>query len=1248
MVSNARLALLTIFLFLYIIGFGQSGNLLFKNLSLDDGLQGSTIYTIMQSSDEFMWFGTDFGLDRYDGYEFVNYHHDINDSNSLANNFVVSIYEDSYGYFWVGTGYQGLDLFDPKTETFQHFTSDIDDPNSISSNNIRAIFEDSNKNLWIGTVGGGLNHYNRTSKSFLSFKVDSTLSNCIGSNFITSIDEDRNGNLWLGTNEGILIRFNPSDNTFENIRCFDKPKVNLFTTVFGKVYVDSKSCVWFCTENGLYSYNQNSKEITIYEGGNSDYHLNASSVTSILEVEENQYLISIEHGGLNTLNTTTGKIEKHTHNKFDNTTISNNQLYEIYRSRDGIIWIGGFRSGVNYYDKKSRKFDQFKYLLSGNERINCCGSVLDIVEDKNGNIWLAQDGQGIYVYNLEKGIIKRFDESSADGLGTSITTCLFVDSDDDIWIGTYLDGMYKFDFQTKTFEHFTYNSSSSEGIHSINIWNIIEEDANTLWVSSIGDGLGLMRKDGTLLKHFVHNPNDTNTISNNYIFVTLKDTSGNLWIGTQKGLNKYNPETEQISHYGQSKGQNGSWITDIIEDSKGKLWVGSDAGLSLYLPDEDRFIALDQSDGLHENQILNIREDDNYNLWLSTNKSISRFDIETRTFRNYAESDGILGGSYNYTSAFIDSRGLFYVGGSNGFNVFHPDSIKDNTVLPRVFMTGLKIFNEEVGPRQENNVLDKNISYTQEIKLSYRQNIFSLRFAALNFTNSNNNKYKYMLEGFDKKWVNADNRREVTYTNLHPGSYTFKVKASNNDGYWNEEPTYLQIEVVPPFWKTKAFIVLEIVILIFLIFGAYYLRVKKLRKDKAQLTLKVEERTQKIESQKKELEQHRESLEKKVKKRTQQLTVAKEKAEESGRLKSAFLANMSHEIRTPMNAIVGFSTLLLDTELSEANRVEFIELINSNSDVLLRLIEDILDFSLIEADQLILRQEDFSLNEMVTNVFTTIEVGHVNTQVDLELSNSLKNADLWIRSDQFRLSQILFNLLNNACKFTAKGKVELCIDQTDKGLSITVSDTGIGISKEDIDTIFNRFSRNNSQNNDYRGVGLGLAISQKLAELLGGQLAVKSTLGKGTSFKLILPETLITRPQEKGIKNQEVLPLPNWSGKKVLIAEDEEVNYKFLCQILNKTKIEIVWAKDGREAADIVAKDGDIDVILMDIRMPEMDGFKAIKEIRIIDKNIPVIAQTAYASAEDELKVFKSGFNAYLAKPIKNIDLLASMANYLK
>jgi signal transduction histidine kinase/CheY-like chemotaxis protein len=633
--------------------------------------------------------------------------------------------------------------------------------------------------------------------------------------------------------------------------------------------------------------------------------------------------------------------------------------------------------------------------------------------------------------------------------------------------------------------------------------------------------------------------------------------------------------------------------------------------------------------------------------------------------------DGLPGNHFHSQSSLKTNDGEIFFGGVNGFISFYPERIPNNKTLPQVYITGFYLNNKEINFRNADSPIDKPVKYVDEIHLKHNERILAFDFQAINFTFSHKSKYRYILEGYETEWhqTTAQNAT-ANYTNLDPGKYTFKVKAANSDGLWNPDSTQIRIFITPPFYKTRPFIILIIFMGILVVLFIIRLRNRKLLKETGRLHRKVKERTSLIEKQstklaeqnkiledqkeelllqQNELVKHKKHLGRLVEERTHDLKLAKEKAEKSDKLNSYFLANMSHEIRTPMNAIVGFATLLGHETNNEEQKADFIKLIQSNADSLRYLIEDILDFSMIEADQMKIHTKKFELNNLIDNAFYSFTLQNDNSSIELRIVNNLSHQNIILLSDEFRIRQIIFNLLNNATKFTSEGVVELSVQADSEQLVISVSDTGPGIPDTEQENIFNQFVKlENDQFMAKRGIGLGLTISKRLANLLGVSLTLQSQVGKGSVFSLCFPINVIIDNSDF----QHISPKPSdhsdWFGKDVLIIEDENSNYRYLKEVLQPTKINIVWARDGFEALEYFKKGQRFDIVLLDIKLPGMDGFETFEKIKHLTPDQTIIAQTAYARIEDEIKIREYGFDDYLSKPINPNHLTTIISKYLK
>ncbi len=1283
--------------------YSQNPDLFFQHLTVNNGMINNTVLSTFQDKMGFMWFATYGGLNKYDGTRFTGYQYKADDSLSIASNQISALLEDSYGNFWVGNVHEGLNLFDREKEIFLLYACNTDDKGSLSNNNVRAIFEDSRKNLWIGTAGGGLNLYDRATDSFVHFLNDSLTQQDIGSNYITSIAEDQNGYLWLGSSEGIITKFDVETKKAESVILFSDSDIisNLINPRYNQIYIDSDNNIWFSSENGLYFYDQQKDLVQHFQKGNTYKDLNANLISDIIEYEKDLFLISTDHGGINIYDKNKGTFIYHMHSEIIASTISTNQLTNFYKSPDGIIWVGSFQGGVNILNVKAKKFLEYEDLVDDSEFINSHHSIFSLCEDKDRNIWIGFDGYGIDILNPGKRTVTHLRSNNPNSISSDIITDLYKDSNDNIWIGTYLKGLSKFDWKTKQYNHYQHDPENRQSIAGNNIYTILEDSDGIFWIGIVNKGVDRLDTKTNTFTHFQHDPEDPASLACNYVFKLYKDNAGQIWVGTWNGLCLLNKNTGGFKRFTENNGSGlfGRCVYDIYQDASGKLWIGTDQGLNLYRPENQSFESIPINNEEVSIGVVGIGEDKNNNLWISTNQGLYRFNIIERQFRKYDIADGLQGDEYNISSVLRSSDGKLYFGGVHGFNVFHPDSIKDNPRIPPVYITKLLVFNTPVNPRQDTTILSKHINFEKQITLSYKQSNIELEFAALNYSNPQRNQYAYWLEGFDTDWNYIENNHAVKYTNLDPGDYVFRVKGSNNDGVWNEEGVSLYITILPPWWKTLGFKSIFYITITGLIVFLYYLGTAFHRRQQKKLQMLIHKRTHQLEkaagilekhqeeinqqneelkAQKKELEhkniilieqkqyildqnkeidKHRHQLESLVKERTRELLKAKEKAEESDKLKSSFLANMSHEIRTPLNAILGFSSLLTENRVkNDKRREQYNAIIRNSCKTLLDLINDILEISKIESGQLELHPKEVLLEEVINNMIGLFDMlikrKETNQNKRIELKINIEETILKTRiiTDKLRLEQVLTNLISNAIKFTNQGYIEIGCSKTQdiNMLQFYVKDTGVGMKDEDQHIVFDRFRKiEKDVSNIQRGAGLGLTISKQLVNILGGSIYLNSKIGEGSVFYFTIPLMQPDSTYKADVIIKRRNQIPNLSGFQILVAEDDESNFIYIQQLLHNTHAKIIHAINGKEVLKIMSNHHQIQLILMDIRMPVIDGIQTLHELKKLNVRIPVIAQTAYSMEDEVIKLRKEGFDDYISKPIQREQLYCILKKYL-
>jgi signal transduction histidine kinase/CheY-like chemotaxis protein/ligand-binding sensor domain-containing protein len=1231
--------------------FSQKHNLKFEHLGANNGLSHSNVLCIFKDSRGFMWFGTEDGLNKYDGYKFKVYRHENNNKSSLSNSTIDDIIEDSKGMLWIGTGGGGLNSFDRKTEKFVSYTNDKDNPSSIACDIVNSILEDSQGNLWIGTEGQGLNRFDRVSKKFIRYAYGKDTPNSLSDGFVRNIFEDSDHNLWVGTNESLHL-FDNKDETFTRFSLphSGKGKLSNENTVWN-IFEDRNHNLWIGTYgNGVIFIDQTRKKIRRFTNDPTNPNsLCDDFVMSIAEDDYGNLWFASENGGLSVFNPVSGSFKNFGHSDYDNTSLASSSLNCIYKDPKGDVWVGTYNGGVNVVFKDANKFTHYRHNPIENSLSS--NKVLCFYEDSKENLWIGTDGGGVNLFDRESGAFIHYKnkKNNKNTISGNHVLGICEDNKQNLWIGTWAEGLTKFDRTQNIFKHYKNNPSDPRSLSSNNIMFILQDSDYNLWIGTHRDGLNLYDPTTDSFIHYRHNINNTNHISNDNIFYMLEDSKGILWIATDGGgLNRLDRETKQFITYQHDETKNSiinNNINCIYEDRYGDLWIGTDAGLNHWNRKTNFFTAYLGKDGLPNDMIHGILEDAKDNLWISTNKGISKFNTQTKKFRNYTIAHGLQSGEFT-DKAFLKSRsGAMYFGGNNGFNEFFPDSIKEVRYDPPIVFTDFHLFNVPVPIANSSfpdSPLKESITETKEIVLPYEQRTISLEFASLHYTSPEHKQYAYILDGFDKDWNMVGSVRAATYTNLDPGEYIFSVKGLDNEGYWSTNKASLKLIITPPFWMTWWFRILAGSLLVFIcIVYAYRARMKYL--DRLKVTLeRQEQRTHEVIREKENIQIKSDYLEninqqliaqrEQILLQQQEAEKARAEAEQATKAKSVFLATMSHELRTPMNGVIGMASLLSETVLTDEQR-EYTETINNCGESLLAVINDILDFSKIESGKMEMEEKDFDLRVCIEEVLDVF--ANKAAKIGLDLIYEIdQNVPTQIVSDIHRLRQVLLNLLGNAIKFTTKGEVFVGVhlvkaDGDQLELSFLVRDTGIGIPENKVSSLFRAFSQvDSSTTRKYGGTGLGLVISEKLVELMGGKIAVESCIGRGTTFTF----TIKTRISHAAELTQS-LNLSSLEGRKVLIVDDNVTNCNILRKQLEHWKVIPAHATSGQEALTILSKDPTFDLVLTDMQMPEMDGIQLAQAIRQMNNALPVILISS--RGDEDYKKHSELFSSVLNKPVK-------------
>lgn len=1201
-------------------------NLKFKHYNDNDGLSHNSVRHIVQDEKGFLWLGTFSGLNRFDGYQFKSYLSNSTKENKLYNDDITVLKLDKENNnLWIGTR-RGLTRLELDTQTFTTYLPEKNNPDSIPDEEIRSVYIDKYKRVWVGTKSAGL---------FMLFPDENRFTKIPLDNFdyIKEIFEDKKGNIWVGSYGAVSVAKIKLSSTGEiseiSNYTLSIPNSEAVNPYINFIYEDHTADIFIGTREGLYKLDKASDAfVNLYIDDDDLRDSLGPYFLSVARAPDGRYWVGTL-GGLLVCNQlediSRGEFQWHYSVLSDSSSLVDNLISALYFDNSGVLWIGT-EDGLDKYDPFENQFkinkDISKYIDNQAPRIRGFAQTHDdkiIVATRHNGLFISNNGAFIPLYSNNNDIASIY---SLDGK-------------------TFYCGLW--DGKILVYDYLKNTSKVSDiGFKETPVFSFTHYDDENLIVCSFGEGAMVVnsktliqsRSWGHLLPGYATNK------------VTV-DENKNIWLATEDGIAKYDFSSKNITFFTQDFNSNIGLphdnVSDVVIDHDGRVWVSTRLGLGIYNPTENKFEKVLEPKEIEGKWITDMVVDSHGNLWLNiNNNSIAKLDTKANKVNVYHVNSGnrldvfSSSGFYNYESSRI------YLGGKNGIIYFSPYEIKENKWSAKPIITEFKVQNKELLPGVKINgqiPLNEDLNYSRNVELSYRNRNFSIQFSNPSFTNERLNKFQYILEGFDKDWIEtSSNSRTVQYTNLNSGTYNFKVKSKNSYGNWSEVSSY-KIRIQPTFWLTYKGLAL-----IFFLSGLAIYFVRK--QIKARVKLKQELLTEKVQ---------------------------RERDEKLNNEKLRFFTNISHELRTPLTLILGPVKQLLDQDKSNTYPRSRVDLIYQNANRLLRLVNQILDFRRAETGELKLKVSKVDILESTKNIsYSFIELSQ-SKNINFNLNFEEELIECWIDTDKY--NKILYNLLSNAMKFTNNyGNVDLFIglkEGKQKTLTIEVSDDGIGIPLESQDKIYTRFYQAKNSKENTTGTGIGLSLVKALVDIHKGIIKVESAPGKGSVFTVELPvykeaynkdEIFDFVPNDEssnaflpinkivsnGSSNTKKVKTNTDIKHKILIIEDNIELRKYAVEYLSNF-YKVYEAENGKEGLEVCRKVRPV-LCVVDVMMPIMDGFKFVEELKTDDNisHTAVILLTALAENENRINGYKIGVDGYLVKPFDPSLLKTRIDNIIK
>ncbi len=1258
----------------------------FMHITIKEGLSQSSVQAICQDFRGYMWFGTGDGLNKYDGFNITKFYHDPTTSHSVCSNNIKLIYENPYdSTLYIGTSDAGISIYNRNNDSFKSINNTLPAKDIQNINNITGMVATDKYNLWILSHGNGIFNYNIKDSSLFSpsFNREQIFqeSQCI----IT----DSEGNLWIGTNDGLYSWNYDNSISPHKIELIKGTK----NTTITKIKFDIKGNLYIGTRNsGLLKYNPYSKHTEIIYKQKNNLTLFSKLISDILITRNNTLWIATKSGLFKKEN---NKIESYRNNPLIHETINNNDILSLFEDNSGIIWIGTFLGGVNIYDYKTSLFPKYKdfspQLENDSDFYHNYNSIYAIFIDNKKSVWLnTSEGllelkQSYFATKQVAGnVIRHYNKLTIGNIYYNNNYGLYLSFGDGICLR----------HNNGSLEKLSSAILKQTGKYIPSFITAFADSDGAMWFSTYQ---GLLKFNPMNYNFKLINiPAINNKVLPSSIITIIENYEGKLLMGTNNGkLLKFDRHIETtksiIPHIENDESPNFTKIFSIHESAPEQIWLGTNTGMYFLNNKSKKHKHFFKQNSQSINVIYGILEDDRGNLWCTSNNGLIVYNNKNETFQNFTSYEGLQSNEFNQDSYNKSEDGTFYIGGINGLNIFHPDDIQPDNLIPPLIIDKLEILYKPVNPTSHHDILKKQLSETESITLSYKQATFSFDYIALCYRQPGRINYKYMLEGFDDKWVEAGNRRIATYTKIDPGEYTFKVINTNNYGAWSKKPVSIKIIIPPPFWQTIWFRLLLLFIIISAFYIIIYFKTKGNKYQKTLLAATVVKKTKTLNEQKIKIEQQNHELvsinkivtqknknlndqHKHIQVQHKELIALTRKLKETNQAKLQFFTSISHEFRTPLTLITSPLQDIIKNnyKFTKIQLIRHLKTVYSNASKLLLLIDQLLDFRKAEVgnEKLIMSKiEIISFTKQIILLFNDLA-----TKNNIKTIFTSSNSKIEITADSLKIEKIITNLISNAFKHSPVNKeISINIKQIKsekykRAIQFSISDLGEGIDNNSIAYIFNRFYHSD-ENHSKQGSGLGLALVKKYIELHNGTITVNSQQETGTTFSFTLP---VNEHKPNSTIEKTLIPLKNNSQQllagfksyfpinlniietsedrkkqRILIIEDDKDLTSYLKDALSSYYN--ITATKSAEEGFLIAISKNPNLIITDIMLKGMNGFDFCNKLKshFNTRHIPIILLSALSDHENIINGLSYGAIDYITKPFDMNYLILKINNLL-